>query len=255
MDNALTTKDKWEDIWNGVKLPTVHKPVYDIQRQLETYLQHSGTHSLIEIGCAPGGWMAYFKKKFGYRVAGVEYAETAAEATRQNMRMLEIDAIVFVQDFFAFNCVQNKYDIVFSAGFIEHFRDASVVLERICALSGKYVITIVPNTFGINGFISKTIRPKVYAEHNPIDVPMLEVLHENCGLKTLFCNYVGGVRFIMPGAHNDFFKTHKLCARVVNIPVYVFNWLSEQLQKMGAYIPRNKLFSDGLLYIGVKQEN
>ena len=89
MVNTLTTKDKWEAEWAGMKLPAVSKPLYDVQRLLETHLPHSGTHSLIEIGCAPGRWMAYFNRHFGYRVAGLEYAETAAEATKQNMRMLK----------------------------------------------------------------------------------------------------------------------------------------------------------------------
>ena len=83
MDNTMTTKDKWEAVWAGIKLPTVTKPVYDIQNQLESYLPRTGARSLIEIGCAPGGWMAYFNNHFSYSVSGLEYAEAAAEATKK----------------------------------------------------------------------------------------------------------------------------------------------------------------------------
>lgn len=196
--------------------------------------------------------MAYFNKRFGYRVAGLEYAEAAAETTKLNMKLLAIDADVFVQDFFTFDCAKSKYDIVFSAGFIEHFRDPSPVMDRIVALSRRYVVTIVPNLFGVNGFIGKTIQSKVYAEHILIDVPALDLLHVNCGLKTLFCDYVGGVRLIAPGAHNEFFNKHRYCARIVNKPAGVFNRLSMSMGAFLHYIPRSRLLSDSLLYIGSK---
>lgn len=251
-NNALTTKEKWEAVWSGVKLPVIHKPVYDIQKQLEMHLPKNDTISLIEIGSAPGGWMAFLARRYGYQVSGIEYAEAAAEVTKINMKMLAIEAQVFVQDFFKFDYTINKYDIVLSAGFIEHFRDVAFVIDRICSLSKGYVITIVPNVFGVNGFISRSIRPKVYYEHQPINPHMLKSLHSNCGMKTLFCDYVGGVRFIMPGANNDFFNKHRYIAKMVNAPVIIINHLSSVLSRYFAFTPRSKLFSDSLMYIGVR---
>lgn len=249
----LTTKDKWEKGWANVELPAIYKPVYDVQKLLELYLPKTTTFSLIEIGCAPGKRMAYFNNHFGYKVSGLEYAEAAAVTTKKNMEMLAIDADLLVQDFFTFDCGRNKYNIVFSAGFIEHFSDVSSVVQRICALSWQYVVTIVPNLYGINGFISKTIRPKVYAEHNPIDALTLDLVHRNCGMKTLFCDYIGGVRFIMPGAHTAFFNRHKYCARAVNAPVRVFNRLSMEIEKLLHCTPRYKLLSRDLMYVGIKE--
>lgn len=197
--------------------------------------------------------MAYFNKRFGYRVAGLEYAVAAAEATRLNMKLLAIDAEVFVQDFFSIDCSKGKYDIVFSTGFIEHFRDPLPVMDRIVALSRRYVVTIVPNLFGVNGHIGKTIQSKVYAEHIKIDVPALGYMHISCGLKTLFCDYTGGARLVAPGAHNEFFNKHRYCARIVNTPAGVFNRLSKCMGAFLHYFPRSRLLSDSLLYIGSKE--
>lgn len=252
MDNALTTKDKWESVWAGVKLPTVARPVHDTQKQLHSFLPRTSGCSLIEIGCAPGAWMAYFSNHFGYSVSGLEYAEAAAEATRDNMAMLAIDADVLVQDFFTLDCEQNRHDIVFSLGFIEHFRDVSSVVQRICALSRQYVVTIVPNLYGINGFISRTIRPEVYAEHNPIDASALDLMHRHCGMETLFCDYINGVQFIAPGAHTTFFNKHKYCARAVNAPVIAFNCLSTKIGKLLCCTPRLRMLSSSLMYVGKK---
>ncbi len=251
MQNALTTQEKWEAIWADIKLPIIARPGVDIQKILESLLPRNSERTFIEIGCAPGGWMAYFSKHFGYRVSGLEYVPAAGEITKRNMLLLAIDANVLTQDFFIYDLELAKYDVVFSAGFIEHFRDAAPVIERISMLTQRYVVTIVPNVFGVNGFISKKIRPRVYEEHTPIDVTMLNRLHTNAGLKTLFCDYVGGIQFIMPGAHNDFFNKHKLCAKTVNLPFRFFNLLSDRMQSF-IYMPRTKLFSRSLLYIGIK---
>ena len=154
--DELVEKDYWEKRWAGFPLPSVQNPVYDVRNLLESLLPQTPEFSLIEIGCAPGKWMAYFSREYGYRVSGIEYAEAAATTTRRNMEMLAIDAEIMNQDFLAGSLPPGGYDVVFSSGFIEHFRDLSSVTERICTLSRRYVVTIVPNVYGLNGFISKT---------------------------------------------------------------------------------------------------
>jgi SAM-dependent methyltransferase len=253
MSDRLTTKGNWEDIWRDTRLPAINNPIYDIANKLKMYLPKNPDNSFIEIGCAPGRWMGYFNKKFGYRVSGIEYAENAAEITKQNMKMQNIDAEVIVQDFLTFDCSRHSYNIVFSAGFVEHFQDTAPVVEKICSLSNKYVITLIPNCLGLNGFISKTIRPEVYAQHKVIDVPALESFHKNCGLKTLFCNYVGGARLIMP-CKGVFSNRHYHCAKAINLPVRIFNRLSSELSNRFKFVPRTMFFSESLMYIGCRQD-
>ncbi|MFP4501377.1 MAG: class I SAM-dependent methyltransferase [Candidatus Hydrogenedentota bacterium] len=252
VNDALTTKDTWESVWSDVHLPVVAKPVHDLQRQLKRHLPQGSACSFIEIGCAPGGWMAYFSRAFGYRVAGLEYAEHAAETTKRNMELLGMDAEVLVKDFFAYECGDSQYDVVFSKGFIEHYPNLTPVVAKICLLSRQYVVTIVPNLYGVNGFLSKVLRPAVYAEHHPIDAALLESEHRKCGLETMFCNYVGGVRLIMPAGRTVFFKRHKNLAKAVNFPVRVFNRLSMLVGRALEFTPRQRATSQYILYIGRK---
>lgn len=253
MVNALTTNQKWEKEWEGFPLPAIAKPPNDLHHILKTFLPARESYSLIEIGCAPGRWMAYFHQQFGYCVSGIEYEKKAAALTRRNMEIQNITAQVLAEDFFQSEISPGSYDIAFSGGFIEHFRDLPAVVGRICALSRNYVVTLVPNLYGLNGLISKTVRPAVYAEHIPIDRHLLESLHTANGLKTLFCDYVGGVRLILPGAKNAFFEKHRWCGRAVNGPVRVFNCLSETASRVLRLGPRSPLLSDSLLYIGTRQ--
>jgi len=253
VDNTLKTKEKWENVWAGVKLPTVAKPPYDVQRQFESFLPKTAAAcSLIEIGCAPGRWMAFFDREFGYDVSGLEYAEIAAAITRKNLNMQGVQAEILVQDFLSWGFEPCKYEVVFSAGFIEHFRNVNPVMERICGLSSRLVVTIVPNLYGINGVIRKLFSPKNFAEHIPIDISALEALHTHCGMRKLFCGYVGGVQFVPPGDGSRFYREHRNWARFIYVPVAIFNCLSLKLGIILKYTPNSRMLSNTLMYIGEK---
>lgn len=252
MLNKLTTKKYWKQVWKGASLPITEKPGLDIQRILHRKLPKSDRISLVEIGCAPGKWMAYFHQQFDYLVSGIEYEEEAAALTEINMKMQGIPAEVLEADFFDFEIMSNKYDIVFSSGFVEHFDDLRCSVGKICSLAKRYVVTIVPNCYGVNGWISKTVRPRVFNGHMQIDKHMLRRVHEDCGLKTLFCDYTNGLQFIKPAAYNEFFAKHKLIALAINIPFGCFNFVSKIVGDSLHWYPRTKLLSNTIMYLGVK---
>jgi len=209
--------------------------------------------SLIEIGCAPGKWMAYFHKSFGYSVAGIEYVDSAATATKQNMELQGIDAKVLSVDFFEAEIPPASYDVVFSGGFIEHFHDLDNTVGRISKLAKQYVVTLVPNLYGINGFISKKIRPTVFYAHKRIDATLLRSLHERSELCTLFCDYVGGLQFITVAAGLPFFDRNKTLAETIDLPFRAFNGISRILSKSLGLYPRTRLLATSVLYIGQRK--
>jgi SAM-dependent methyltransferase len=207
--------------------------------------------TFLEIGCAPGGWMAYFNRRFGYSVAGIEYTIQGANLTSRNMEILEIDAQVIHADFLKHDWNGRQFDVVFSAGFIEHFRNPVDVIKTVSRLSRRYVVTLVPNVHGVNGLISKTIRPLVYAEHNPLRRRNLIEIHAPW-FRSLFSDYIGGMRFIMPAAQREFFARHRVLATVLNVPFRSFNAVSSALTRWEYLTPRNQNVTDSILYIGAR---
>src|SRR3989339_1052957 len=119
VQKRLTTKEYWGHIWGKKSLPSIASPPHDMKKMLEKLLPKSKEISLIEIGCAIGGWMAYFNKNFGYSVTGIEYVEHAADTTRENLKLQNIAAEIITEDFFEVELTPAGYDVVFSAGFIE----------------------------------------------------------------------------------------------------------------------------------------
>ena len=154
--------DYWKSVWSKVLLPQENTPEsqHEIHRYLSGVLPASYS-SLVEIGCAPGRWLAYFHKQFGLAVSGIEYAPVACEKTVENLSQLEIPTDVHNCDLFSFDGAD--YDVVFSSGFIEHFQDPERAVGKIASLckSGGLVITIIPAMESLNWWISRTFRPEV----------------------------------------------------------------------------------------------
>ncbi len=122
----------------------------------------------LEIGCAPGRWMHYFKESFQCEVEGIEYTHDGVLATRDNLEKLGVKAIVHEVDFFENQLPLETYGKVFSFGFIEHFDNIPLVMEKHWSLvaRGGFLIVGIPNLRGINEKIQRFYSPEVLAVHN-----------------------------------------------------------------------------------------
>ncbi len=56
----------------NITLPQIAIPPYDVQMILNDKLPKSDKIEFIEIGCAPGSWMAYFINKFNLHWTEIE---------------------------------------------------------------------------------------------------------------------------------------------------------------------------------------
>lgn len=250
----LTQKREWEEIWARVSLPVVARASHDLRRLFPRYLPPSSDNTLIEIGCAPGAWMVLFHQMFGYAVNGLDYADAAVDTTRKNLEMQGVPANVVKADFFDYDPPDCGFDVVFSGGFIEHFSDLQLVVGKITGLSRGYVVTLVPSVCGINGWICRVMRPAVYDAHMKIDVAQLQALHEANGLETLFCNWVGGLKFISIAPRRSLSSRRSPFWLLMEIPFRAFNVASELFGRLTLIHPRTRLLSTSLLYIGRKRE-
>jgi len=90
----------------------------------------------------------------------VQKLEHANEEKEGTITCIEIDFPTFYSE--------QKYNFVFSPGFIEHFEDTFDVIKRhvdILSPQGTLLI-ILPNFLGLNGWIQKTFDRKKFDAHN-----------------------------------------------------------------------------------------
>lgn len=189
----IAGKEFWNSFWN--MLPPLRKyqgPVFEQHPALYPFLSKSQDGNAIEVGCVPGNWMIYLNKEYGYRVSGIDYSEYM-DYVKTNMQLNGIeDYDLFNEDFLHFK-PKGLYDLVFSAGFVEHFEDYEGVVKKHAEIARQngLIVIIVPNLTHLHKYLCGIFQPDQLAKHRfPLmRKKVLKIVLENAGLEVLYCKY------------------------------------------------------------------
>ncbi len=200
-NNHLTQIDYWDNVWKGISLPAEIRRSDNnllLNKELDVFEKYlpKKTLSILEIGGAPGQYLAYFHKHFGYHVHCLDYSEEGCKKTKKNFEMLNIKGEVYHADLFSAEHKLPLFDIVFSMGFIEHFSDLQDVVGKHLQFlkPGGMLMLGIPNFSGINKLFLKSLAPGLLAQHNlnSMDIRSWKAFEDHFNLEKVFKSYVGG---------------------------------------------------------------
>jgi len=128
--------------WADENITQQRRPYFDYatRKMFDQYLPEVKEKIVLDVGSGLGMSMDYFVKR-GSRVKGIDITPQSVRAARESgLDVIESDArnIPFEN---------SRFDIVYSIGVIEHFKETQIALEeqvRVCK-SGGIVIAVVPN--------------------------------------------------------------------------------------------------------------
>lgn len=159
----LTTEDYWSNLNRGSDSLDKHE-FDDIFKE---YINNCEGKA-IEIGCVPGTILARICNMFGYKPVGIDYDKNTKEIFSKTMNNYGLDNFeVYNEDFNKWN-TNEKFDLVCSFGFIEHFDNPEEILQshlKLLKEDGKLIVEI-PNFSGFNGFIHKLVDKPNLDNHN-----------------------------------------------------------------------------------------
>ena len=191
----------WESTWSTARPELYPGPIFQFAQLAEKYLPKIKGLRLIELGAMPGNHLVYFNKEFGYRVSALDYVAS--------MNVLkETLAINGVTDCEIINCnlfdyfPAKKFDVVFSAGLIEHFEDWQAIWNKHIDFlkPGGLLFIGLPNTRFLHWILMKLFCPSILAVHRTylMSPKTLKRLSAESGLNILFCNYITTYRPFYP---------------------------------------------------------
>jgi len=214
--------------------------------------------SVVEIGSAPGEFLVRFAKTFGAEPYGLEYARNGAERNRQifaengfNPRNV-IEADFFSEDLSA--DLTERFDIVISRGFIEHFEDVDAVVSRHVELlrPGGLLFVLIPNLLGVYHPWTRLFNPQQLPMHNLelMKLPKFRSAFGDVRLEALRCSYFGTFSFWMFTAPSD--------ARWTNRMIRIFILLQRGLNFFFRFAFSGRgcesaIFSPNLIFVGRKK--
>lgn len=167
MKNELTDLSHWESEWGDIESAEWDNGFLKFIPDMHTIINHEYNSILdhgeaIEIGCFPGRYMRYFSREFNMKVRGVDFMPYKGKDSESES--LEVT----VADFNEFT-TNDRFDLVCSFGFIEHFNDLKGVIERHIDLakSGGLILISVPNySVGWRFFIKRIVDRQLFLTHN-----------------------------------------------------------------------------------------
>lgn len=277
----LTTKQHWDRVWGGTPGASGQRPVSPFKRAARRVLgprvlalkdAHNNDHlwrdllprflprdpalTVIEVGSAPGLRLLEFRARMGCVPYGVEYSDTGVETNRRLFREHDLpEEQVIHADFFAEDFqsrYRDRFDIVISWSFLEHFSDPVDVVRKHAAIlrPGGILIVMVPNLSGVYRPLVRFFRPEWMDIHNfeIMDRRRFSALFAEAGLQQIHSDYHGLFSFQKLQTLPNSGKRHLLrllfaCQLPLNV---LFNLL---FPRRG---PENGTFSQELLYIGRK---
>jgi 2-polyprenyl-3-methyl-5-hydroxy-6-metoxy-1,4-benzoquinol methylase len=252
----LTEVRFWDEYWANCKLPNEVDYNFSFERCLARALKESlpaVQGEALEIGCAPGKWLAFMAKEFGLKPNGIEYSEAGMNATMKNFQLLGLTSgSIRTGDFFHIK-PDRQFDVVMSFGFIEHFSqvDTVVDLHMQWLRPGGTLILGVPNFRGIYYFLQKFLDRTILDKHN-LEIMCPEYFYQLADrhqLKPIAIRYIGSFEPSLPipsqGKNNP-----------LQIMVRGGLWLARKVRRLKAFDAINgRSFSSYILAVYKKSEN
>lgn len=201
--SALTDEAFWDAYWRHLKLPvavdeTRARPYErEILGVFKRFVPVSRGSRALEIGGAPGGYLAYVSRTFGYEAHAIDSSRVGCLKLEENFQHLKIPVTVYCRDVLDGNLSDlPKFDLVYSLGVIEHFSDPVPIVSKHVELAkpGGLVVLGLPNFRGISRLILKLTRPELFSAHNlrTMDIRTWAAFERELGLEVVFRHYVGG---------------------------------------------------------------
>jgi len=197
--------------------------------------------NILEVGCAPGNYLIKASKRLNLTPFGVEYTSKGKSLTEVNLNNAGIRGFeIFHSDVFDSKFQDeksNSFDVVFSNGFVEHFKNFKLTIKSHSNLvkdEGLLVISI-PNLKYLNSlFNSQEVRDICNEDCMDLDFIRNNLPND---LEIKYLNYYGGLFNIGLFHYRNYFleKIRVGCfifQRLIIEPVFIlllklgisFNW-------------------------------
>ena len=139
---TYTTKEHWDGYFEDSR-PTIIDTVF-FAEILDRHLKPDSSKCVLEVGCAGGEYLCYLVKRFGFIPFGVDFSDEI----RKTAELFEFNGLarptLLQEDFFKWH-PRERFDVVCSFGFIEHFEDPRLVIQKhaeLLAPGGTLIITL-----------------------------------------------------------------------------------------------------------------
>lgn len=178
--------------------------MYRLQREVGTFLlekirpvQRVGRQTTVfEVGAGNSIWLPFLAEHADCVVSGVDFSEEGCRLAEVNLSARRTSGHIVQGDFFSYAATTaDRFDVVISFGFIEHFSDTAGVLGLMRGLltNGGLLIATIPNWASLYGPLQRIVDRQVLDMHVIMKPDDLAAHARSAGLQDIQVGFVGGV--------------------------------------------------------------
>jgi cyclopropane fatty-acyl-phospholipid synthase-like methyltransferase len=221
----LTDQEYWEKYYS--KSLTQKEQIISVASSYDKYWDvlinkndNKENKTIIEIGGYPGRYLAYLSNKYNLIPTSLDF-NSDKEKIEETFKSFDLKEYNIIQADFLKHKPENKYDIVISNGFIEHFNNFNEVLDKHCEYlkPGGTMLIMIPNMKYYIRFYKFLVDYKNLKIHNLkcMDTKVFKNFGKRNKLNELTNEYFGGFPFTVHQKLNIFqkiiFKIHRIAAK------------------------------------------
>jgi cyclopropane fatty-acyl-phospholipid synthase-like methyltransferase len=149
----------WDSIWKNYHglnfLGKMHKKSqFNMLDKITKMIRLDKKIKIIDCGCGAGHTLNFFRM-LGYKNSiGTDISKNAINLCNKNYFFIENND-VFNIDIIKSKKFHRKFDMVFSDGMIEHFKETDSISKALCDISKKWILLFQPNHFSLLGKIKE----------------------------------------------------------------------------------------------------
>jgi 2-polyprenyl-3-methyl-5-hydroxy-6-metoxy-1,4-benzoquinol methylase len=198
----ITSKSYWEGYYKAASedQATIEKicSFYDYFWDLLVKSCSSKPSTVLEIGAFPGRYLAYFSSRYNLHPTGIDFNPDQEKIAR-SMSAMGINQYEYEICNFLTHKPEKQYDVVFSNGFIEHFKNYDEVLDKHVAYlkPGGSLMIMIPNKRYFRQVYGYLVDYENLKAHN-LECMHLDVFREFArrnSLSVKYLSYFGGFGF------------------------------------------------------------
>jgi cyclopropane fatty-acyl-phospholipid synthase-like methyltransferase len=246
--NNFTTQDYWENYYSksSADRDTIVKICGKFDSLWDELVDHChiAPKTIIEIGAYPGRFLAYLAAKYKLEATALDYNSDTVKLEDSFKTMGVTNYHIIQSDFLKYEPTE-KYDLVISNGFIEHFDNYEEVLNLHAnyLAPGGTILLFIPNKRYLRKWYGQLLDNANLKVHNLscMHLGTFEKFATVNKLETIRLTYLGGFAY----------KVHQSLNLFQKIIYKLIRFLSMKLEKKLAANP-SKYWSGTIVFIGKK---
>jgi ubiquinone/menaquinone biosynthesis C-methylase UbiE len=148
----------WKDFkglnWLGRRLKSEEEKV--LKKVLEE-IKLPKKAKIIDIGCGSGFTLSFFRR-LGYNNSiGIDSSKNSLIIANKLFNFKN-GRDVFLMDAKSIKFPDNSFDLVFSEGLLEHFKNFTIVVKEFCRVSKTWILLFQPNQVSVYGRLKRFLE-------------------------------------------------------------------------------------------------